>query len=74
MKAKYNPITHDGEIEIALKEVSNFIDKIIPEAIKNAGGILGDEIRFWRFKNEIKIFKKAESLLGQDVSLHRIAL
>ena len=74
MKAKYNPVTHDGEVDAELEEVREFIDRIIPEAIKNAGGILNDQIRFWRWKNQVNIFRKASQHLGQNTKLHTVDL
>lgn len=74
MKAKYNPATQDAEIEADLEEVSSFLGKITPDFVEEAGGIIHDQVRYWRWKNQIKIVKKAEDLLQKEPLLHKVSL
>jgi len=60
MKAKYSLTDQNTEIEADLKEVSDFFGGIVPDFVKEGGGILTDTVRFWRWKNQVNIIKKAK--------------
>ncbi len=69
MKAKLNvisPKTEVGasaEIEAEVKEINEFLAKIIPDFVKEGGGILSDTVRYWRWKNKVGILKKAKKII-----------
>lgn len=44
----------------AIDKAAEFLDKIVGPALSDIGGILSDEIRFFRLKNQIRIVQKAE--------------
>ncbi len=60
MKAGYSLIEQRAEIEATQKEVSDFFGGIVPEFVKEGGGILTDTVRFWRWKNQVNIIQKAK--------------
>ena len=45
----------------AIDKAAEFLDKIVGPALSDIGGILSDEIRFFRLKNQIRIVQKAEA-------------
>jgi hypothetical protein len=56
-----------GELEITKEEASSaidFIDKIIPDFVKDSGGLFSDNVKFWRWKNQVKIVLKAREFLN----------
>jgi hypothetical protein len=60
MKAKISLSDQNAEIEANQKEISDFFGGIIPSFVKEGGGILTDTVRFWRWKNQVNIIKKAK--------------
>ena len=50
-------------IEEAAKIAEKFLGKLVDPALKESGGILGDNVRFWRFKNQINLTIKAKEFL-----------
>jgi len=52
-------------IEEAAKLAKDFLDKLINPALEESGGILADNIKFWRFKNQINIVLKAKAFLDK---------
>lgn len=63
MKAKISITEQNAEIEASQEEVSKFLEKVIPNFVLESGGILSDTVRFWRWKNQINIIKKAKSIV-----------
>lgn len=47
----------------AAKMAKDFLDKLVTPALEEGGGILSDNVKFWRFKNQINIALKAKSFL-----------
>lgn len=74
MKGKFNLTTQDAEFEADLKEVSDFMSRVTPGAVKEGGGIIQDQVRYWRWRNQIRIFKKAKQLIGADPQLHEVKI
>lgn len=66
MKAKYSLTDQKAEIEATQKEVSDFFGGIIPDFVKEGGGILTDTVRFWRWKNQVNIIKKAKEKIEKN--------
>ncbi|HBU06951.1 MAG TPA: hypothetical protein DEB09_02615 [Candidatus Magasanikbacteria bacterium] len=63
MKAKISITEQNAEIEASQEEVSEFLEKVIPNFVLEGGGILSDTVRFWRWKNQINIIKKVKSIV-----------
>lgn len=63
MKAKGSLTKQEAEIEITKEEVHSFFSDIIPDFVQETGGILSDTVRFWRWKNQINIVKKAKAII-----------
>ncbi|MFH0854147.1 MAG: Abi-alpha family protein [bacterium] len=63
MKAKISITEQNAEIEASQEEVSEFLEKVIPNFVIEGGGILADTVRFWRWKNQINIIKKAKIIV-----------
>jgi len=66
MKAKYSLTDQKVEIEATQKEISDFFGGIIPDFVKEGGGILTDIVRFWRWKNQVNIIKKAKEKIEKS--------
>jgi hypothetical protein len=60
MKAKISLSDQNAEIEANQKEISDFFGGIIPDFVKEGGGIISDTVRFWRWKNQVNIIKKVK--------------
>jgi hypothetical protein len=60
MKVNYSLVDQKAEIEATQKEVSDFFGGIVPNFVKEGGGILTDTVRFWRWKNQVNIIQKAK--------------
>lgn len=66
MKAKGSITKQEAELEISKEEVDLFFKGIIPQFVRDAGGILSDNVRFWRWKNQVKIIKQAEVIVKES--------
>lgn len=60
MKAKASLVKQEAEIEATENEINAFFNKIVPDFINQAGGILSDRVRFWRWKKQMDIIKNAQ--------------
>lgn len=47
----------------ALETVRHYLDKIVDAPLKEFGELLADQIKFWRYKNQIKMLQKSKELL-----------
>jgi len=47
-------------LEKGIETVKAFLQKLISPPIEELGLLLGDNVRLWRFKNQIKILQKAD--------------
>lgn len=54
MKVKGSLTKQEAEIEVNKDEISSFFDGVIPEFVKQGGGILSDTVRYWRWINFTK--------------------
>lgn len=57
-----------NELEVQkdlVNKAVSFLEKIVNPPLKELGGLLSDQVRFWRFKNQVKIINKAEDFLRQ---------
>ena len=50
-------------IKSSIEAATGFLNKIVGPASEEIGNLLGEKIRFWRFKNAIETVLKAESYL-----------
>lgn len=66
MKAKASLIKQEAEIEASKEEVKSFLDSVVPDFVRQGGGILSDNVRFWRFKNQVNIVKKAQKVIDES--------
>lgn len=66
MKAKGSLAKQEAEIEVSENEIKSFFDGIIPDFVKEGGGIIADTVRFWRWHNQVKIVKKAKQILEDN--------
>ena len=48
-----------------INKAFSFLEKIVNPPLKEIGGLLSDQVKYLRFKNQIKIITKAENLLNQ---------
>ncbi len=66
MKAKVSLTKQEAELEASENEVKAFFDGIIPDFVKEGGGIITDNVRFWRWQNQVRIVKKAKQILEDN--------
>mgnify|MGYP001583980110 CR=1 FL=1 len=66
MKAKGSLTKQEAEVEVSKEEINAFFNGIVPEFVKEGGGIISDTVRFWRWKNQIKLIKKAEKIIEDN--------
>lgn len=52
------------ELESAQKVMSEFFEGLVPDFIKDGFGIVGDQVAWWRFRNQVGIVKKAKELIA----------
>ncbi len=60
MKGKVSIIKQEAEIEASENEVKEFFNGIVPECVKEFGGLLADKVRFWRWSNQVDIIREAK--------------
>jgi hypothetical protein len=65
MKAKGSIPGHQVELELSSKEAKEFLDLIIPRSAKEFGGIVLDNVKFWRVKNQVRILEKTKKLVAE---------
>src|SRR3989338_8778078 len=66
MKAKGSVIKQEVEVEASKEEVQSFFNAVIPDFVRDAGGILSDNVRFWRWQNQVNIVKKVKKKIEQS--------
>lgn len=66
MKAKGSLTKQEAEIEVSNDEIKSFFDGIIPDFVKEGGGILTDTVRLWRFQNQVRIIKKTKEIIEES--------
>lgn len=50
-------------IEEAAEAAREFLGKVANPALEESGGLIGDTVKFWRFKNQVNILLKAKAFL-----------
>ena len=58
-----------GELEITEEEAKSaigFIDRIVPNFVREYGGLFSDNVKYWRWKNQVKIVLKAQEFLDSS--------
>ena len=65
MKAKASLIKQEAEIDASENEIKAFFNGIAPDFVKEAGGILSDSVKFWRWKNQVSIVLKAKKVIEE---------
>lgn len=63
MKAKASLVKQEAELETSKDEIEAFFKGVIPDFVSEFGGILADQVKFWRFKNQVVIVRKAEKFI-----------
>jgi hypothetical protein len=62
-------------LETAVEAAKEFIQKVITPPLEEAGGILADSVRSYRFKNQVNIALKAEKILkDRGVKTKKVSL
>jgi len=62
MKVKGSLLTQEAELEASKDEIATFFDGVIPEFVRDGGGILSDTVKFWRFKNALRIVTNSKKI------------
>ena len=65
MKVKTSLIKQEAEVEATENEIKAFFNGVVPDFVKQTGGILSDTVRFWRWKNQVAIVLKAKKVLEE---------
>ncbi len=50
-------------IEEAAKAAKDYLDKLLTSGLEQTGGIIGDTVAYWRFKNKVNLVLKAKAFL-----------
>jgi len=50
-------------IEEAAKAAKDYLDKLVVPGLEQGGGIIGDTVAYWRFKNKVNLVLKAKAFL-----------
>ncbi len=50
-------------IEETAKIAKDYLDKLIVPGLEQSGGLIGDTVAFWRFKNKVNLILKAKAFL-----------
>jgi hypothetical protein len=50
-------------IEEAAKAAKDYLDKLVAPGLEQSGGIIGDTVAYWRFKNKVNLALKAKAFL-----------
>ena len=50
-------------IEEAAKAAKDYLDKLLTSGVEQTGGIIGDTVAYWRFKNKVNLVLKAKAFL-----------
>lgn len=60
-----NPMNRaiDKTIEESIKAAKEFLDDLVGPSIKGIGGILGDQVNYWRLKHTVNLVEKTKSFL-----------
>lgn len=69
----------EGTVKAGIKgdqdTVNKFFNGILPDFIKDGVGILSDQVKFWRWNNQVIIIKKAQSIIDRSgLSKNKIPL
>lgn len=59
-------LTKQG-IKAAAETAKNFLEKLLGPSIAELGELLADEVKFYRFKNQVRILLKAQESLRKAV-------
>jgi len=67
MKGKIKTTGQDisAGIEATAEEVTTFLGKITPDFVKDAGGILNDQVRQWRLLNAMRLVKNTQEKIEE---------
>ncbi|MEW5761093.1 MAG: Abi-alpha family protein [Candidatus Thermoplasmatota archaeon] len=69
-----NELTKEG-IKAVVDTAKGFLEKLVGPPLEELGGLLADQVRFYRFKNQVKILLKAHKFLGEaGINPRRVSL
>lgn len=65
MPAPADPVSTAIEkgIEEAAKAAKEYLDRLVAPGLEQGGGMIGDTVAYWRFKNKINLVLKAKAFL-----------
>ena len=66
MKVKGSLLKQEGEFETNKEEIQTFLNVIVPTFVREGGGIISDTVKFWRWKNLVRIVKKAKDFIEEE--------
>lgn len=75
LKIKVSPTKQEGELEASPKEVQTLLNVIVPKSVQELVGIIDDNVKSLRFKNQARIliqmnaYAKQHGLTLSPVSL-----
>jgi hypothetical protein len=62
-------------LEILAETAKDFVQKVITPPLEEVGGLLADNIKVWRFKNQVNILAKAEAhLKSKNIKTKKVSL
>ena len=51
--------------KLVVEKAEAFLTALLGEAVKESGGLIGDKVRYQRFKNQVLILRKSQTLLEE---------
>ena len=62
-------------LDTAAEAAKEFLQKVITPPLEEVGGLLADQVKLWRFKNQITILQKAEDhLKSKGLNTRKVSL
>jgi Abortive infection alpha len=55
-----------GEMKDLAKSAKSFLDKLIGPPLEEVGGLMADQVKFFRFKQQVKIINKAQETIKKS--------
>lgn len=68
LRAKVGVNEGSAELELqgSQKALHDFFDGLVPDFVKDGVGILSDQVKLWRWENQVRIIRKAQVVISSS--------